>query len=123
MRFATPLVTLLALGLGLPAAADPDFDHYQGEVAQTTGQAVANLLYYNAKVREVLARGDLDDMDIEEIHEYTYSMEVALAKLVADFGDMAVTLEALHLATETYNADAVRGIAAVYFETADALGR
>lgn len=123
MRIVTPLAASLILGLAMPAMAGDDIDHYEGEAAETTGEAVANLAYYNAKVREVLAREAIDEMDIELIHGYTYSMEVALAKLVADFGALTATLEELHLATETYDADAVRGIAATYFETADALGR
>ena len=123
LTLACALAAIPAAAQDAAAAPDTAIPHYTGEPAETTGQALANFLYFNARVRDVLAMDDIEDYDIERIHEYTYSLEIALAKLNDDLSRLAVTLENLHLASETYDAEMVRAIASVYFATADSLGR
>jgi molybdopterin-guanine dinucleotide biosynthesis protein A len=122
----TPFKTLIATAaLGLSALAahadEGEVQHYAVEPSETLEQALTNFAEYNAKVREVLAREDLTVADMEEIHEYTYTIEVALAKINEEFGALPETLEALHLASEAHDADEVRSLAETYFETAGKL--
>lgn len=113
--------TAFALAATVATAEETQVDHYFAEPSETIQEAVDNFVAYNAKVRDVLARESLDVADMEEIHQYTYTIELALAKINEEFGTLAETLEILHLASESYNEDEVRGVAEVYFETAGAL--
>jgi phosphoglycolate phosphatase-like HAD superfamily hydrolase len=120
----TPFKTLIAtaaLGLSALSATADEVQHYAVEPSETLEQALTNFAEYNAKVREVLAREDLTVADMEEIHEYTYTIEVALAKINEEFGALPETLEALHLASEAHDPDEVRSLAETYFETAGKL--
>ncbi len=98
-----------------------EVDHYFAEPSETVEEALRNFVDYNDKVRDVLSRETLSVADMEEIHEYTYTIELALAKMNEEFGALAATLEELHLATEEHDEDVVRGIADTYFATAGAL--
>jgi len=53
------------------------------------------------------------------VHELTYTIEIALAKINEHFSDLTVTLENLHLASEDHDAAKTRGIGKVYLETAE----
>ena len=101
-----------------PAVAEEGMSHYIPEQSETLVEALNNFNLYNQKVAEVLARSPLTEDDMEEIHEYTYTLEIALAKINETLGALPVTLEQLHLASETYNAAAVQGVAEVYLEGA-----
>ncbi|WP_371037106.1 DUF6746 family protein [Rhodosalinus sp. FB01] len=121
-RFGGFAAAALALAAA-PALASDEIDHYAAESSETIEEAVTNFVEYNEKVRALLDRDDLSEADMEEIHQYTYTIEAALAKMNEDFSALAVTLEDLHLASEDYDEAEVRSISEVYFETADALAR
>ncbi|WP_034491444.1 DUF6746 family protein [Afifella pfennigii] len=126
MRFGTTLAAGAVFALLATAssiAAEDKVEHYAAVPSETIEEAVDNFVEYNAKVRDVLSRDPLAVADMEEIHEYTYTIELALAKINEEFGALAATLETLHLASEAYNEEEVRGVAEVYFETADALDK
>jgi len=113
----TPLAATVALGLaGLPAAASDEVDHYAAEPSETLAEAMANLREYNAKVEEVMARDALSVQDMEEIHQYTYTMEQAVARVAAEMEKIAVVLERVHLSSEGDNPHALRGATEVYLE-------
>jgi hypothetical protein len=110
----------LSLVITAQAFAD-DVDHYFAEPSETIEQALRNFVEYNGKVQEVLSRETLSVDDMEQIHEYTYTIELALAKMNDEFGALAVTLQELHLASEEHDEAVVRRIADTYFATAGAL--
>ncbi|WP_101067772.1 DUF6746 family protein [Roseovarius salinarum] len=107
-----------ALLVAAPALAGDEVDHYHAEPSETLEQAIANFSEYNAKVAEVLEREDLTRADMEEIHQYTYTIEEALAKINETTDALAVTLEEVHLSSESDNPAKLRGVAEVYLETA-----
>jgi hypothetical protein len=117
------LIATASLGLSAVAASadESEVQHYAVEPSETLEQALTNFAEYNAKVRDVLAREDLSVADMEEIHEYTYTIEGALAKINEELGALPETLEALHLASEAHDAEEVRSLAETYFETAGKL--
>ena len=108
----------LAFGLATSATAG-EVDHYAPKKSETLAEAVANFAEYNGLLAEVLAKDELTGADMERVHELTYTLEVALAKINEHFSDLPVTLESLHLASEARNAAKVRGVGEVYLETAD----
>ena len=109
--------TIASLALS-PVAAEESVSHYEPEQSETLVEALENFNTYNQKVAEVLARATLTEGDMEEIHEYTYTIEIALAKINETLGGLPVTLEQLHLASESHNPAAVRGVGEVYLENA-----
>ena len=117
LALAVALTVPLALGAG-PALAHGDerVDHYEARESATLQEAVANFSEYNAKLAEVLARSDF-----EEVHELTYTLENALAKIRDDLSGLADTLEALHLASEDHTLEETLANGEAYLETAQTL--
>ena len=111
------LAATLALGLAaLPAAASDEVDHYAAIPSETLAEAIKNIAEYNARVEEVMARDELSVADMEEVHQYTYTMEQAVARIASEMEKVAVVLERVHLSSEGDNPHALRGATEVYLE-------
>ncbi len=116
MRVITFAATL-ALGLAaLPAIASEDVDHYAAEPSETLVEALRILDEYNAKVAAVMARDDLSVADMEEVHQYTYTMEQAVARIATETEDIAAALEEVHLSSEGDDPSALRENVATYLD-------
>ncbi len=113
---ATSFVFAIAVFTGT-VSADERFEHYEPKPSDTLEEAVQNLSEYNKLMVEVLNRGELSDVDMEEIHQLTYTLEVALAKITEEMSGVAATLEEVHLASEERNEAKLRDNAEVYLET------
>lgn len=115
-------VLMIAMAFGFAsfmgaALADEKFQHYEPKPSETLEEAVNNLSEYNGLMTEVLDREELSDDDMEQIHQLTYTLEVALAKITEEMSGVAATLEEVHLASEERNEAKLRGNAQVYLET------
>ncbi|MHA6962950.1 DUF6746 family protein [Zobellella denitrificans] len=95
-----PLFSALILLLAAHVQAETRPDHYQGEPAETLEQAVTNFSEYNARLAELLA-GELTPAALSEVHQLTYTLENALAKINEETAALAQTLEEVHVASET----------------------
>lgn len=117
--------TLLAVSMGIaaPVKADDDVTHYTAQPSDTMQEAVENFVTHNALMQEVLAKDELSIADMERVHELTYTIEIALARINEELGALPVVLEEVHLASEGDNPDALRDAAEVYLETARHLDR
>lgn len=108
---------IFALGLtALPAHAAEEVEHYDAKSSANLAEALATLSDYNARVADVMARDGLSVQDMEEVHEYTYTMEQAVARIASDLEEIAVVLEEVHQASEGDDPDALRAAAAAYLE-------
>ena len=115
---ATYLATPVALVLfALPATAQ-QVDHYEPVPSETLAEAMENLATYNARVEEVVARDELSGSDMEEIHQYTYTMEQAVARIATSMDGIAAMLEEVHLASEGDDTEDLRAKAAYLEQTA-----
>jgi len=107
---------------GLAVAAGPAFadevDHYQAKPSETLEQAVQNFSEYNQRLNDILQKDELSVDDMERIHQLTYTLEVALAKINEEMAGLPATLERLHLSSEAHNQAEARGVGDVYLETA-----
>ena len=119
-----PLVTaaMIALGYMLPATAG-DVSHYAPEPSETLEQALDNFVSYNAKLADVLERRPLTTADMEEVHEYTYTLEIALAKINEELGALPVVLEEVHQTSEGEDPDRLRDAVEAYLAQARLLDR
>jgi hypothetical protein len=110
----------LIIGLAGPGAAlaTEGAVHYEGEPAETLEQAVANFSEYNARLSAVLEKGELTAEDMETVHELTYTLENALQTIDQELAELAETLEAMHLASESQDAGSTSQHGADYLNTA-----
>ena len=108
---------------GCLAMAQDTVSHYEPLPSETLEQAIENFTTYNARVAEVLAREELSEQDMEDIHEYTYTIEIALAKINEELGALPIVLERVHIASEGHNAVELRAVGEVYLETAGVLSQ
>ena len=99
------------------AIANERPDHFKGLAAPDLQTAVANFSEYNNQLEKAFS-GELTDADLTKIHELTYTLENALEKINIDLEELAETLEKVHIASETYNRDALKEAAPAYLDTA-----
>ncbi len=99
------------------AVAEESSGHFKGLAAPDLNTAVANFSEYNNRLEQVLA-GELTDTDLVTVHELTYTLENALEKINIDLEELAQTLEKVHVASETFNRDALKEAGPAYLETA-----
>lgn len=99
------------------AVADERPDHFKGLAAPDLQTAVSNFSEYNNRLQKAVS-GDLTDADLVTIHELTYTLENALEKINIDLEELAETLEKVHVASETFNRDALKEAAPAYLNTA-----
>lgn len=102
IRLIAPVLLAASAAAGAQA---PRIDHYSGEPAESTQQALANLAEYNARLEALLAK---DEVDLHTVHELTYTLENALQRIQADLAEAAEALEAVHLASEAADAAKAR---------------
>ena len=109
---------LLALSLSATAVADERPDHYKGERSDTLEQAMANLVDYNGQLEAILAKDELGPEDTAKIHELTYTLENALARIESEVEALEETLEEVHVASERYEVETVRTQGRKYLDNA-----
>ncbi|MEQ9259112.1 MAG: hypothetical protein RIG84_08430 [Roseovarius sp.] len=114
---------LVALSFALPALADEAVSHYEPLPSETLEQAMENFVTHNRRMEELLTRDPLTVADMEEVHELTYTIEVALAKITEELEALAPVLEEVHLSSEGDNPARLKGVGTVYLEQAKLLDR
>jgi DNA repair exonuclease SbcCD ATPase subunit len=111
-----------AAAFGVASFAGPatahEVDHYEAKPSETLEQAVENFTEYNQRLAEIMAKDELTGDDMERIHQLTYTLEVALAKINEEMAALPETLERLHLSSEAHNETEARGAGKTYLETA-----
>lgn len=119
MKKMTLLVAgLFALGLSAVVQAEARPDHFKGRPSETLEQAVANFSEYNGKLADLLTKDALSPNDLHQVHELTYTLENALEKINAELTELAKTLEAVHVASESGDAKTTKEEGARYLDTA-----
>jgi mannitol-1-phosphate/altronate dehydrogenase len=120
MKRRTALFAALVLAAS-PAFADQKVDHYAAEPSDDLAQALTNFRDYNARMAAILAKDTLNGDDLEDIHQLTYTIETALARIIAEARDLADALERVHEASEGGSAEYLRAQAAPYLTVAQQL--
>lgn len=109
-------VFAVGLAVAVGAVAEEQARHFKGLAASDLQTAVNNFSEYNNRLETALS-GDLTDADLAAIHELTYTLENALEKINVDLEELAQTLEKVHVASETFNRDALKEAGPAYLET------
>lgn len=125
MKIQTALLAgaVFALSLTSVAHADERPDHFKGEASPTLAAAMANLGEYNAQLAAILAKDELGPEDTAQIHELTYTLENALAKISSEVEGLEETLEDVHVASERYEVEVVKTQGRRYLDRSANLAR
>lgn len=116
--FVLAFLTIAAL-VATPAIAEQSerqYQHFKPEPSNNLQQAIMNLTEYNAKLQQLID-GDLSAQDMAKVHELTYTLEVALARLSKELNVAANSLEEVHLGSEQMNKQRVKGFGKDYLNT------
>jgi len=118
MKYLTMLAAAAALLFNVAASASDDerYEHFKPEPSENLEQAIMNLSKYNAKLQEIV-NSDLNSQDMAKVHELTYTLEVALARLSKELDVAANSLEEVHLGSEQLNKQRVKGFGKSYLDT------
>lgn len=105
MQTFSKLFLSLCIGLfslaSTPSAADTDrVEHFQGQSAESLGEALEHLHRYNARLAALIEADEITAETSYEVHELTYTLENALGRLAEELGVVQDTLEKVHLASE-----------------------
>jgi len=112
------MMAALTAALASPAAlASDDDDHFEGLPAETLDEALINLRS-NLPALETALAGELYEVSMNEIHELTYTLENAMERVRLEVIALQAELEALHLASEQWEADGVRRHGAAFSQGA-----
>ena len=112
----------LSFGVATMAKAET-VEHFEGKNAESLEEAVTNFKLYNQRLESLLKKDSMSADDVTKVHELTYTLENALAKINDELGKFAVTLEEVHLASEKYDADAVRDHGDAYMEVINTISK
>ncbi|TVR82909.1 MAG: hypothetical protein EA405_05565 [Rhodospirillales bacterium] len=121
---ARSLLTGAILAMGITTVAhetsahDERVDHYKGLPAATLDHAVKNFSEYNRRLEIILDKNELTSDDLDTIHQLSYTLENALEKIREELSALAETLEEVHLASETGEADRVMAEGGAYLSVA-----
>lgn len=119
-----PMILFTLLLAAAHAHTDPDrVDHYQGLPAPTLAVALDNLHEYNAKLETLLDSETLTAVELNTVHQLTYTLEIALQRIADEVAAMAETLEEVHVASEQADATTARDQGRRYLHAARPLQR
>lgn len=122
MKTASLIATALFSSLiAMTTLADDRPAHFKGEPAADLEIAVDNFSIYNQQLAELLQQKELTPQDLAKIHEMSYTIENALEKINEETENMAITLEEVHLGSETNDAERVQENGVVYLQAAQTL--
>jgi hypothetical protein len=111
------LLASLATLIFLPLVSAQDRpDHFKGKPAPTLEAALANLQEGNAQLAALLAQQSLSAKDLLHVHQLSYTLEVALAKLGAEQARLAELMEKIHLASERNDGKTVKSAGTAYLQ-------
>lgn len=106
MKIVSAALACAALLLVPHAYAQEDDGHFEGLPAGSLEEAVANLRTHTALLEARLA-GEVDQEAMMDIHEISYTLENAIARLSAELDTLSAALEEVHLASEQWDDETV----------------
>lgn len=94
------LIMAATLAFTTHSFAEERVDHFKGLASPDLPTAIKNFSEYNDLLAKQLD-GELTPQALADIHELTYTLEVALEKINEEVAALADTLEEVHVASET----------------------
>lgn len=101
-------------------ASDDRPDHFKGLPSANLEQALHHLSSHNEQLASALS-SELTPAAMADIHQLTYTLEVALARLASSIETLQEQLEEVHLGSETMDTERVQTNGQRYLEGSRAL--
>lgn len=118
MKKLVMVLAVVLLGYSALATAEEQSGHFKGKPSETLEAALSNFTEYNDKLSAILKQDKLSPVDMQHIHELTYTLENALEKINASMLELAVLLEAVHVGSESGDTAATQAEGARYLDMA-----
>lgn len=112
------IVSVLFICHSTFSMADEKPGHFKGKSSETLKQAVSNFSEYNNKLAAILKKDTLSPQEMQQVHELTYTLENALEKMNISLAQLAMTLEAVHVGSETGDVESVKTQGSHYLDIA-----
>lgn len=97
------------------AQGEERVDHYKGEAMETVDKAVKSLHENIAKISALMAAEDFGAVEMEDIHEISYTLETAIDELIKEkagtperLGSIDEAVQAVHYASENQEEEELR---------------
>ncbi|WP_201245842.1 DUF6746 family protein [Halochromatium salexigens] len=119
MPISLTLLLAIAGGVAAEEMSPEGRPHFSGKEAATLKEALHHFEEGNEELEDYLEDGSIEGADLAHIHELTYTLENAIAKMQAELGALAATLEEVHLASEKSDIDIVLESGREYLSIAD----
>ncbi|TVS02016.1 MAG: hypothetical protein EA407_10520 [Rhodobacteraceae bacterium] len=117
MKRRTALILALAMRT-TPAYADDGVDRHDAEKSADLTAAMVTFSESSKRMVTMLARSNMTRETMEEIHQLTYTLDVALAKIIEAATELADLLEEIHLASERSDAEKLSRVTDSYLAIA-----
>lgn len=112
-----PYITVTAALLTAAfSQADEEYNHFPAIESATTSEALCHLFQYNQKLTDLVSKDEMSAQDMVKVHELTYTLENALARLTQSLKTTAENLETVHKASERLDIDVVKNTGRVYLD-------
>lgn len=108
MKLFTILAIAGMLSFSTVALADERPDHFEAKPSPTLDAAIENLAEYNPKLASLIEKDSLSQEDLNTVHQLTYTLEQALARIGEEKDRVAALLEEVHLASERADSETVK---------------
>lgn len=115
-------MTMLGILASFSAAATAEpVAHFKGKNFDTLATAVSAFHQHNRRLESLVEQPELNEQDMNQIHELTYTLENALERMQVELEVLAETLEEVHLASEANDSARVKKFALPYLAGSEQL--
>ena len=93
-----------------------DVDHFKGAASPDLQSALCNLKKFDKKMAKLVKKQEMKMEDLAEIHELTYTLEVAVQRVQSEMNVVAEELEKAHKGSEVLAEAKVKKAAKEYLD-------
>lgn len=93
-----------------------DVDHFKGAASPDLQSALCNLQKFDKKMAKLVGKKKMEMEDLAEIHELTYTLEVAVQRVQSEMNVVAEELEKAHKGSEVLAEAKVKKAAKEYLD-------
>lgn len=104
----------LALLFSYNVVALEEINHFEGKSSDSIQAALCNLKTYNLALQKRTDKKHMVIQDHADIHQITYTLEVAVQKLQSELAIIAEELEKVHKGSEAANNNKVKSAGEIY---------
>ena len=121
-QFLFALFALLVAGTPTSEVVAAEINHFKGEQVNDLSSALCNLKKYDVQLAQ-LTKQKMTLEQAAQVHELTYTLEVAIQKVQAEVNMAVEELENAHKGSEVADFDKVKRASATYLAVTQMLAK